>query len=280
MFKFRESVFLACLLAASVFAQSSTSLRGHITDASGAVIPQAEVRLTQVSTAMSRSGKSNAEGLYEFPQLQPGTYSLTVAAPGFATAERTSLELLVNVAATLDVKLEVAGVGQTVEVAAAATMVNTSDASLGAAFNQNQVSQLPIEARNVVQLLSLQPGVTFLGDRIDATKDTRSGSVNGARSDQSNVTLDGVDVNDQNNGYAFTSVLRVTQDSVQEFRITTSNANADAGRSSGAQVALVTKSGTNDFHGSAYEYNRNTIFSANEFFIKTAQLQAGQPNER
>ena len=280
MFKFRVYLFLTFLFAARVFAQSSTSLRGHITDASGAVIPHADVRLVQVSTGTSRSGKSNAEGLYEFPQLQQGTYNLTVSAPGFATSERTNLELLVNVAATLDVKLEVAGVGQTVEVAAAATLVNTSDASLGAAFNQNQVSQLPIEARNVVQLLSLQPGVTFLGDRIDATKDTRSGSVNGARSDQSNVTLDGVDVNDQNNGYAFTSVLRVTQDSVQEFRITTSNANADAGRSSGAQVALVTKSGTNDLHGSAYEYNRNTIFSANEFFIKTAQLQAGEPNQR
>src|SRR5690348_4928677 len=126
MFKFPVTLFLMFLFAAGTFAQSSTSLRGHITDASGAVIPQAEVRLTQVSTATSRSGKSNAEGLYEFPQLQPGTYSLTVAAPGFATAERTNLELLVNVAATLDVKLDVAGVGQTVEVAAAATMVNTS----------------------------------------------------------------------------------------------------------------------------------------------------------
>src|SRR5262249_7752333 len=205
---------------------------------------------------------------------------LSVAAAGFTTSERPHLELLVNVAATLDIKLEVAGVGQTVEVVDNAALVNTSDASLGAAFNQNQVSQLPIEARNVVEWLSPQQGVTFVGDRIDATKDTRSGSVNGARSDQSNVTLDGVDVNDQNNGYAFTSVLRVTQDSVQEFRITTSNANADAGRSSGAQVALVTKGGTNQFHGSAYEYHRNTIFSANDPFLKASQIESGQPNKR
>ena len=88
------------------------------------------------------------------------------------------------------------------------------------------------------------------------------------RSDQSNVTLDGIGVNDQNNGYAFTSVLNVPPDSVQEFRVTTANANADSGYSSGAQVALVTKSGTNSFHGSAYEYNRNTIFSANDPFLK------------
>src|SRR5215467_265981 len=202
-------LFLTIGLPAFMFAQSTTSLRGHITDASGAVVPQAAVKLTQVSTGTVREGTSNAEGIYEFPQLQPGNYSLSVSAAGFTTSERPHLELLGNVAATLDIKLEFAGVGQTVEVVDNAALVNTSDASLGAAFNQNQVSQLPIEARNVVELLSLQPGVTFLGDRIDATKDTRSGSVNGARSDQSNVTLDGVDVNDQNNGYAFTSVLRV-----------------------------------------------------------------------
>ncbi len=174
----------------------------------------------------------------------------------------------------------VAGSEQRVEVSAGAPLVNTSDASLGAAFNQNQVSQLPIEARNVVELLSLQPGVTFLGDRVNSFTDSRSGSVNGARSDQSNVTLDGVDVNDQKDGYAFTSVLRVTQDSVQEFRVTTSNANADSGRSSGAQVALVTKSGTNEFHGSVYEFHRNTIFSANDPLLKASQLASGQPNER
>ena len=107
--------------------------------------------------------------------------------------------------------------------------------------------------------------------------DTRSGAVNGARSDQSNVTLDGVAVNDKG-GYAFTSVLPVTLDSVQEFRVTTSNYGADEGSAGGAQVALVTKSGTNDFHGSAYEYNRNSAVSANDYFIKAAQLGSGDPN--
>ena len=102
--------------------------------------------------------------------------------------------------------------------------------------------------------------------------------MNGMRSDQSNVTLDGIGVNDQNNGYAFTSVLNVPPDSVEEFRVTTANSNADSGYSSGAQVALVTKSGTNTFHGSAYEYNRNTIFSANDPFLKNSQLTSGQSN--
>ena len=108
--------------------------------------------------------------------------------------------------------------------------------------------QIPLEGRNVPDLLSLQAGVAYTGNRIaDKDQDTRNGAVNGARSDQSNVTLDGVDVNDQSNGYAFTSVLPVTQDSVQEFRVTTTNYGADQGQGSGAQVALVTKSGTNAF---------------------------------
>ena len=129
-------------------------------------------------------------------------------------------------------------------------------------------------------MLSLQSGVTYTGNRSDVDRDvdTRSGAVNGARSDQSNITLDGVDVNDQVTGNAFTSVLPVTLDSVQEFRVTTTNYNADQGRSSGAQVSLVTKSGTNNFHGSLYEYHRNTYTSANDYFVKVSELQSGQPN--
>jgi hypothetical protein len=139
---------------------------------------------------------------------------------------------------------------------------------------------LPIADRNVLYLLSLQPGVAYLGGAAETNQatDTRSGAVNGVRSDQSNVTLDGIGVNDQNNGYAFTSVLNTPPDSIEEFRVTTANSNADSGYSSGGQVALVTKSGTNAFHGSAYEYNRNTIFSANDPFLKNSQLTSGQSN--
>ena len=147
------------------------------------------------------------------------------------------------------------------------------------AFNENQIKELPLEGRNVPDLLTLQAGVVYIGNNpgIDTNTDTRSGAVNGARSDQSNVTLDGVAVNNRN-GNAFTSVLPVTLDSVQEFRVTTSNYNADQGGTGGAQVALVTKSGTNQFHGSAYEYNRNTYTSANDYFNKQAQLTSGEPN--
>src|SRR6185437_8118145 len=163
----------------------------------------------------------------------------------------------------------------------------TTDATLGNAFDSRQIEQLPSEARNVPDLLSLQPGVTFMGRTDDNSGtqavgnnggDSRSGSVNGGRSDQANITLDGIAVNDINNGYAFTSVLRVPQDAIAEFRVTTSNPNAAEGRSSGAQVALVTRSGSNQFHGAVYVYNRNNLFHANDFFNKQTQAAEGLPN--
>jgi hypothetical protein len=152
-----------------------------------------------------------------------------------------------------------------------AAVVNTTDASIGNAIGEKPIVELPFEARNPVGLLALQPGVVYINNG-STTPDYRSGAVNGGKSDQGNVTLDGVDVNDQQYRYGFTSVLRVTLDSVQEFRTTTSNFNADQGRSSGAQVALVTKSGTNELHGSLFEFNRNTLTSANTFFNNAANV--------
>jgi hypothetical protein len=143
-----------------------------------------------------------------------------------------------------------------------------------------QIQALPFEGNNVLDLLSLQAGVLFLGDKTTSAQDSdsRSGAVDGARSDQSNVTLDGLDDNDQNKGYAFSGVLRSTRDSVEEFRVVTTNSNADAGRSSGAQVSLVTRSGTNSYHGSVYEYYRPTNTVANDWFNKQAEVSSGEPN--
>jgi len=274
---FAGTVFLLSSLA---LGQGAASIRGRVTDPSGAVIADATVHLVRTETNASRTTKTNSEGFYEFVQLASGQYRLTVSAQGFATVERNDLDLIVNLPVTADMHLPVATSGEKVDVEGVAPMLNLADATLGNGFDTRQVSQLPIEGRNVVELLSLQPGVTYLGNRLDATSDTRSGAVNGARSYQSNVVLDGVDVNDQNNGFAFTSVLRNTQDSVADFRVTTSNANADAGRSAGAQVALVTKSGTNQFHGSLYEYNRNTALAANDYFLIASELTSGLPNTR
>jgi hypothetical protein len=251
-----------------------------VTDRTGAAIAKAKVTIINRERSFERTTSTGAEGGYEFLQLAPGTYSLAVEMGGFRKFEQKDIQLLVNTPGSANVALEVGVTAETVEVTAAGALVNTNDASLGNAFNERQIKDLPMEARNVPDLLTLQAGVTYTGNRsdIDKDKDTRSGSVNGSRSDQSNVTLDGTDVNDQVNGYAFTSVLPVTLDSVQEFRVTTSNYNADQGRSSGAQVSLVTKSGTNIYHGSLYEYHRNTITSANDYFVKQAELVAGESN--
>ena len=256
------------------FAQSgTTSLRGTVLDKSGAAIVGAKVLLSSESQGLHRDTTTNSDGAYEFTTLTPGTYSLTVEMNGFRKYEHGNLELLVNAPATENVTLQIGSNTETVEVSAQAAAINTTDASLGVAFNNQQVKELPMESRNVPDLLTLQAGVVYIGNnpQIDTMTDTRSGAVNGARSDQSNVTLDGVAVNNRN-GNAFTSVLPVTLDSVEEFRVTTTNYNADQGGSGGAQVSLVTKSGTNNFHGSAYEYNRNTATSANDYFNKQAQI--------
>ncbi len=264
------------LLAPSLLAQNaSTSLRGSVTDATGAAIPGAIVSIKNNSVGTTSSTKSNGQGEYAFQQVTPGKYSITVVMAGFAT-QTLSAELLVAQPATVNVKLGVTAESVTVDVSAATQTLNTTDASIGNAINNEAIMSLPSEARNPATLLALQPGVLFIGGT-DST-DSRNGAVSGARPDQTNITLDGVDNNDQIAPSAFTGVLRTTLDSTEEFRVTTSNANADTGRSSGGQVNLVTRSGTNAVHGALYDYNRTNLGVANDYFNKYGQLSSGQPN--
>ena len=257
--------------------QATTSLSGTITDASGAVVPNAVVSITRGANGQGAQTQTGARGVYRFQQLDPGTWTIKVSASGFGDQSKVA-ELLVSNPATIDFKMTVQSVQQTVDVTAQSTTLNTSDATLGNAVDNATIQALPMEDRNVPDLLSLEPGVLYLGHNVDAASDSRTGSVNGVRSDQGNVTMDGMDDNDQINGYAFTGVLRETLDSVDEFRVTTGLANSDQGRSAGAQVNLVTKSGTNNFHGGLYEYNRNTQTAANDWFNKQSQLASGLPN--
>ena len=249
-------VVAVCLALSDVgFPQaSSSSLRGTVTDPSGSALPGATVVITNEESKTTRTETTGAVGDYTFLALPPGTYTLTVTATGFTRYQQTGIQLLVNSPATANVRLKVGSVTENVNVTGEAPALNLVDASIGNPFDETQVKQIPLEGRSVPELLSLQAGVAYTGNRPDLNnpavkdQDTRNGAVNGARSDQSNITLDGVDVNDQSSGYAFTSVLPTTLDSVQEFRVTTSNYNADQGEGSGAQVALITKSGTSSFH--------------------------------
>ena len=267
------------IAALSCWAQNSmTSLHGRITDQSSAAVAGAQVTIEDKARGFKEARVATYEGEYSFPQVSPGTYTITVTVPGFGTQTKIA-ELLVNLPATVDFTLSIRAVTETVNVSAAVATLNTTDATIGNAVNNQTIQALPMEGRNVPDLLSLQPGVLYLGRNVDSITDSRSGTVNGARSDQSNVTLDGLDNNDQLSGRAFFGVLRSTLDSVEEFRVTTSNSNADSGRSSGAQIALVTKSGTNSFHGSAYEFNRSNFGLANDWFNKQAERQSGTPNK-
>jgi hypothetical protein len=277
----RRAIWVLTLLALSTLATAqSTSLNGNVADPSGAKVADAKLTLTDPATGLQRTTTSNGAGLYQFLDVPPGNYKLEATASGFAPYVASNVTLIVRTPSTINIRLQLAGVATSLTVEGQAPLINRSDASLGNTIQENQIAELPIADRNVAYLMSLQPGVAYLGGAAETNQatDTRSGAVNGVRSDQSNITLDGIGVNDQNNGYAFTSVLNTPPDSVEEFRVTTANSNADSGYSSGGQVSLVTKSGTNTFHGSAYEYNRNTIFSANDPFLKVAQANAGQHN--
>lgn len=279
--RFAPVVSLTLVSVTLAWSQANSSIRGAITDPSGAIVPQAAVTLTNTATGAERHAAANTSGNYELLQVTPGTYRLVVEAAGFKKYEASNVQLLVNNPATVNVALEVGGTSETVSVTSETPIINSVDASIGSVMTETQVRELPIEGRDVANLYSLQPGVVYLGNNpnINQNSDTRSGAVNGARSDQSNILLDGVDANDQTHGYAFTSVLRMTPDSIQEFRVATTNYDAESGRSSGAEISIVTKSGTNAFHGSLYEYNRNTVTEANDYFLKIAQDQSGQENK-
>jgi hypothetical protein len=277
--------FAALIAAAQLLAQSTTSLRGVVTDSAGAVIPGAIVGISNPTMGFNRQTTTDTGGQYQFPQLPPGSYDIKVEQQGFRVATKNAVSLQVNTPTTVNFNLELGNVTETVNVVAEAPALNTVDASVGNAFTELQVRQLPLLTRNVVELLSLQPGVTS------------SGEVLGAKRDQNNITLDGVDVNDnQNSGISavsnqsvngsnangvpgtsgFNAGLPVPLDSVQEFRVTVSGEGANQGRSSGGQVTLITKSGSNAFHGSLYEFNRNTATAANDWFSNRAGV-ARQP---
>ena len=280
------AVYLTFLLAAAAALgqNATTSVRGVVTDSTGALVPTATVTLTNRESRQAMTKKVNANGEYSFTQLEPAAYIITATAPGFGLLTRQA-ELLVSQPATVNLALPIGGSSETINVTATSTL-NFSDASIGNAIGNAEIQATPTDSRNVPDLLSLQPGVLFFetspnasSSNPDATTDSRLGAVAGARSDQGNITLDGLDDNDQTNNYAFTGVLRSTMDSTEEFRVTTANANSDAGHSSGAQVTLVTKSGTNHMHGSLYEYYRNRFFAANDWFNKKAEIGSGQPNK-
>ncbi len=268
------AIFL--LTATSVWSQTGTSsIGGTVTDPQHKPVPAAKVTLINAATNAKRSTQSTGTGAYLFDLITPGDYRVEVEAKGFSKTVLDNVRALIGKQTESNVELSLGAMSQVVEVSISTqdALINTQDASLGNVFDSNQISQLPLEGRNLSDLLSLQPGAT------------QEGYVTGSRADQSNVTLDGVDINNAQTGNAsiaasdntqvigqfggsITSgpVLRLNSEAVEEFRVTTANGNANQGRSAGAQINLVTKSGSNNWHGAAFEFYRGTLFEANDWF--------------
>jgi hypothetical protein len=261
MMKWRGGVasflFLVFGAFSSLHAQQFSSVSGVVSDKSGGAISGTTVTLENSSIGLHVVTTTNDLGYYQFLRLTPAEgYQLSFSKQGFSTAVLSGLSFGVSSAETHNATLELGSVSQTVEVKEAGeSTLDTTDATVGNVINSREVTDLPIQARlNPASLMEFQPGVND------------QGSVTGARTDQGNITLDGIDVNDQETGQAFVSTTPISVDSVQEIRTITAGETADYGRSSGGMINLETKGGTNQFHGNLREYNRNTLLEANDWF--------------
>ncbi len=256
---------MCVLVSCAAWGQGTTSrVIGTIQDATGAVVPKAEIRLTNEGTQFTFTTTSSEAGTYAFEAVQSGNYELDVEAKGFRKFVSHDNPVVIGQPSTINVKLEIGTLVDTVEVSSSVTAVETSSsANLGNVINQKTIQDLPIvgtRGRNPLGLVDLQPGV------ID-TQAISGGAVVvfGARDRAWNFTLDGIDNNESSSGGSDFAPLRTNPDSLAEFKVITSNPSAEYGRSSGAQVAMITRSGTNEFHGSLFEFYRTPRLNANEW---------------
>ena len=263
----------ALLLPSLVHAQATGQITGLITDPSGAVVPDATVEVTNQATGVKRTVTSGQDGFYLVPLVNPGTYQLRTSKSGFGALTRNDIEVAVNGTTRVDFALQVGQVAEQVIAQATAPLVETSNATLGVVVDQQKVVDLPLNGRNFAQLGTLLPGVvappsSLGGLNGNATVGgfgdvTGSFNVNGMRNQSNNFQLDGASNNDSfNSGF----VVRPPPDAVQEFKIMTHSYGAEYGRNAGSVVNVVTKSGTNNWHGSAWEFNRDDTFQARNFF--------------
>ncbi len=265
--KRRSGVFaivMVFLASVPMWAQVSTSsITGVVTDASGAVVVNAKVALKNEDTGVVYNGTTTSAGIYSFASLMPGRYSISVMQSGFQTFTSLHNVLTVGTPLVIDVNLKVAAVGQSMQVVESTyERIETSNATISDIMDTKQVQDLPLNGRNPLNLLTLEPGVVQR-----TTQSAGSGThVFGSRDRAHNVTIDGIDANESTVPNPQSNIQRLNPDNVQEFRTVTLDPTAEYGRNSGANVIVATRSGTNDFHGTAFYFNRNTDYNANEWF--------------
>jgi hypothetical protein len=258
-------VAIALLCAVSCVSQSITgAISGFVSDPTDAAVIGAAVRLVSVATGAERTSTTNDTGRFYFGSLQPGEYTLTVESQGFRKLSRTSINLsAAETVSITDLKLEVGQVADSVQVRAQAANVQVETAERAGVLTTSQVQNLAIRGRNVTSLVSLLPGVVDL-DEPENLAVNWNFYVQGNRRNTNNVSIDGATVNAIGNN--FNSVVAVSMDAVSEVKVLLSNYQAEYGRMSGANVSIVTKSGTRDFHGLVSYSKRNEALNANDFF--------------
>src|SRR5579871_3065213 len=262
-----------CMWAIAAAAQTSGSITGEVKDQSGGVTPNAAVDAKNSRTSVTRSTVTNAAGVYSFPDLTPGTYEVRVAAAGFATVVKTNIELEVQQSARVDFVLSVGQAMQTVEVTDSANSLNSDNATVGTVIEERRITELPLNGRNFFSLVALAPNVAFgflpaqqASGRLGGTRSTLTMSLSGARATWANYTLDGITNTDVDFN---TYILLPSVEALQEFKVQSGVYPAEFGREAG-QVNVSTRPGTNQYHGTAFEFLRNDALDAKPYdFLNT-----------
>ena len=269
----RSSILLSllCLFSVVGMAQTGTSrITGTVTDQNGAVLSGAKVTAKNEATGITFTGVTNASGSFSFESVTIGNYEVKVEAAGFRTFSSTANVLTVGAPLVVDIPMQIGAATEVISVQGSYEKLTTTNAALGDVVERKTITELPLNGRNPLSLITLQPGLV---------QRTGGGAgsgthVNGSRDRAFNVTIDGIDANEPSVPNPQSNVYRLNPDNVQEYRVTTHNATAESGRNSGANVAIATRGGTNEIHGTVFHFFRNSILNANEFFNNAQKYQA------
>ncbi len=257
------------------------SIAGSVTDPSGSAVTEAQVTLTNLGTSEKRTQNTASDGLYLFPNLLPGRYSIDIEKAGFKKYSRPDVVVEVNQSAHIDAVMQLGNVSQVVEVTAQTPLLQPETSSLGTVVETRAANELPLNGRNIFNLTTITPSVVPQGNTLGTVVgknpfDFANYQIGGSFANEGAIYLDGEPLN---TGYINLPLLVPTQDSISEFKVQYNNLGPEWGKFAGGVINMSTKSGTNQLHGELYEYLRNRVLNANEFFNKTSQLESGQPNK-
>src|SRR6266478_2232511 len=277
--RLKNNLLVMFLFSAAALAQTTATIVGTVTDSSGAVVPSVSITVTARDTGLTRKTTTNLSGNYVVTFLPVGQYSVTAEVSGFKKKTVTGIVLEVNQEPRVDIALEVGAVSESVTVSAEATQLQTENAVVGQVVDNRYTSEIPLNGRDFSQLLLLSPGTTTRPGGFDLTVGSATGSNGsgidiGGRDNQNNFTLDGA----SNNARQFGNIaLKPSIDAIQEFKVQTNSYAAELGQAAFGQISLITKSGTNGFHGALFEFWRNNVFDARNFFLpKASRLNRNQ----